>query len=153
MKSKKVTSILFVAGMFSMGCAVCEDLDARVCEDLGPEDCALLKEQKLNPSAQVKSGRGGRRGWMKELLFGPNGEECRVLGSDASYPQYLEGLKGVLASVRNAGAAAAAREAKGESMRAAAAERLEAARAKTEALRAKAEAARAAAAAKEEAAK
>lgn len=148
MKSKKITSILFVAGMLSMGCAVCEDLDARVCEDLGPEDCALLKEHNLNPSASVSSGRRVRRGWMKSLLFGPNGEECRVLGSDASYPQYLEGLKSAVASTRSAEAAKTERAEKGEAMRAAAAERIEAARAKAEAAKAKAEAARAAAAEK-----
>ncbi len=144
--NKKITSILIVAGMFSMGCAVCEDLDARVCEDLGPEDCALLKEREQNPSAQVRSGRT-RRGWMKELLYGPNGDECRTLGSDAAYPQYLEGLKGMLASMRSAEAAQAEREARGASMKAAATERVEAARARAEAAKAKAEAARAARAA------
>lgn len=105
MKSKKTVSILFVAGMLSMGCNVCEDLDTRMCADLGEEDCALWKEQGLNFVAQAKTRP---RAGLKQLLFGPDANSCQSAGSDAVYPQILEGAKMQIAALRKAEAAKAA---------------------------------------------
>lgn len=105
MKSKNTISILFVAGLLSLGCNVCEDLDARVCADLGAEDCALWKEQGLNYAAQAKSRP---RGAIKELLFGADAQTCQSAGSDAVYPKILEGAKMQVAALRKVEAAKAA---------------------------------------------
>jgi len=81
------------------GCNVCEDLDARVCADLGEEDCAYWKSKDLN---FTKTATGGRQKLFKSLLFGDGAETCRGLGSDAAYGPMLDGTKQAIAASRKA---------------------------------------------------
>lgn len=83
------------------GCNVCEDLDKRMCADLGAEDCALWKEAGLNFEAQA-AGREGRRGWFKKLFFGGNSAVCKNSGDDAVYPTILSSTKQAVAGLRKA---------------------------------------------------
>lgn len=82
-----------------MGCNVCEDLDARICADLGETDCAYWKSKELN---LTKTQTQGRQKLIKSLLYGDGAEQCRALGNDAAYGPMLEGIKQSLAAHRKA---------------------------------------------------
>ncbi len=97
---KKLLLTALVCG-YAMGCNVCEDLDARVCKDLGKEDCALWKENGLNYTAQAKKG-GGRRSMLKSVVFGPGATMCRSAGKEPAYSRMLEATKEALAATRKA---------------------------------------------------
>jgi hypothetical protein len=86
------------------GCNVCEDLDARMCTDLGAEDCAVWKEAGMNFEAQA-SGREGRKGWLKKLFFGSNSAVCNSSNDDSVYPTILSSTKQAVAGLRKAKAA------------------------------------------------
>lgn len=105
MQSKMSVLVLCVVGALVMGCNVCEDLDTRMCEDLGAEDCALWREKGLNFVAQAKSRP---RRMMKDTLFGADAQTCESAGSDAVYPQILQATKAQVAAVRKAQQAAGA---------------------------------------------
>lgn len=99
MQSKINVLMLCVVGALATGCNVCEDLDARMCEDLGAEDCALWREKGLNFVAQAKSRP---RSALKDMLFGADAQTCRSAGSDAVYSQILQGTKAQVAALRKA---------------------------------------------------
>ncbi|WP_437776897.1 hypothetical protein [Sorangium sp. So ce1097] len=91
--------MLCVVGALAMGCNVCEDLDTRMCEDLGAEDCALWREKGLNFAAQAKSRP---RKMLKDTLFGADAQTCESAGSDAVYSQILQATKAQIAALRKA---------------------------------------------------
>ncbi|WP_155798210.1 hypothetical protein [Sorangium cellulosum] len=91
--------VLCVVGALAMGCNVCEDLDARMCEDLGAEDCALWREKGMNFVAQAKSRP---RRMLKDALFGADSQTCQSAGSDAVYSQILQATKTQVAAYRKA---------------------------------------------------
>lgn len=93
------------------GCDVCGDLDERMCKDLGAEDCALWRENKLTFSDQSHSG-GGRRSGLKSLLFGDGSGVCSSAGNDAVYPQMLSSMKQAVGALRQAKKATEAAERK-----------------------------------------
>ncbi|WP_438015409.1 hypothetical protein WMF18_31675 [Sorangium sp. So ce315] len=99
MQSKIYVLMLCVVGALAMGCNVCEDLDARMCGDLGAEDCALWRENGLNFTAQAKSRP---RRMLRDTLFGADAQTCESAGSDAVYSQILQATKAQVAAVRKA---------------------------------------------------
>ncbi|WP_236644451.1 hypothetical protein [Sorangium cellulosum] len=99
MQSKMNVLMLCVVGALAMGCNVCEDLDARMCADLGAEDCALWREKGMNFVAQAKSRP---RRMMKDTLFGADAQTCESAGSDAVYSQILQATKTQMAAFRKA---------------------------------------------------
>lgn len=104
-RSRVVRTLLILGlGFGSIGCNVCEDLDARVCADLGEADCAYWKSKELN---FTKTATQGRQKLIKSLIFGDGAETCRALGSDAAYGPMLEGTKQSIAAQRKADEAAA----------------------------------------------
>lgn len=86
-------------GLTLSGCNVCEDLDAKVCADLGEADCAYWKSKELN---FTKTATQGRQKLIKSLVFGDGAETCRAIGSDAAYGPMLEGTKQSIAAQRKA---------------------------------------------------
>lgn len=92
--------MIILASTLTGGCKnVCEDLDARMCTDLGAEDCALWKEQGLNFVAQAKERP---RKFLRDTLFGPDAQACESAGYDATYQQILQATKAQLTAVRAA---------------------------------------------------
>jgi hypothetical protein len=98
MRTLQIVSLLIV-GVSSLACNVCEDLDERVCGDLGPEDCTVWKEKELNFTAQAKTRP---RRFLRSLLFGPDAESCRAAGSEPAYSQIVAGLKAQMPALRQA---------------------------------------------------
>jgi hypothetical protein len=88
------------------GCNVCADLDNRMCTDLGDESCKLWKEKAMNFEAQAKT-RGGRRNFLKSLLFGDDASICEASGKDETYAKILEGTKKSLEALKQAEARSA----------------------------------------------
>lgn len=85
------------------GCDVCGKLDERMCNDLGAEDCALWKENKMTFTDQTEGATGGgRRSGLKRLLFGSGSGVCSSAGDDAVYPQMLASMKQALSATRAA---------------------------------------------------
>ncbi len=99
-KLLRSSATLLLLGIVA-GCDVCADLDERMCKDLGAEDCALWKENKLTFSDQSSSS-GGRRGALKSLLFGDGSGVCSSAGNDAVYPQMVSSMKQAVAALRQA---------------------------------------------------
>lgn len=102
MKTKGLRlGVLLVLIGAAVGCDVCADLDERMCNDLGAEDCALWKENKMTFSDTTKAG-GGRRSGLKSLLFGDGSGTCSSSKNDAVYPQILSSTKQALEATRKA---------------------------------------------------
>lgn len=99
----RVISLIGLGAAF-LGCNVCEDLDERVCADLGEADCTYWKSKEMN---FTKTATGGRQKMLKSLIFGDGAETCRALGNDAAYSAMLEGTKQSLAAQRKADEATA----------------------------------------------
>lgn len=99
-KGLRLGALLILLGGIA-GCDVCGDLDERMCKDLGAEDCAMWKENKMTFSEQATSG-GGRRSGLKSLLFGDGSGVCSSSGSDAVYPQILSSTKQAIGALRQA---------------------------------------------------
>jgi hypothetical protein len=100
-KGLRLSATLILTSI-AAGCDVCGDLDERMCKDLGAEDCALWKENKLTFSDQSHSGGGGRRSGLKSLLFGDGSGVCSSAGNDAVYPQMLSSMKQAVGALREA---------------------------------------------------
>ena len=88
------------------GCKVCEDLDAKICTDLGAEDCKIWKEKQLNFT--VLAAKSPSRGALKTLIFGEGAEFCRSADSSSVYPKMLAGAKGQVAAYKDSAAKIAA---------------------------------------------
>lgn len=92
------------AGLFfalgSAGCRPCDDLDARLCTDLGSKDCAVWQnelDRRGSPSVLEGSSSTGRnmlkgRGLVKDILYGENGELCGRVDATA-YSAVLAGVR------------------------------------------------------------
>lgn len=112
MNSTQLLSATLILLAAATGCDVCGDLDERMCKDLGAEDCALWKENKLTFSDQSNSGGGGRRSGLKKLLFGDSSGVCSSASSDAVYPQMLSSMKQAVGALRKSKQATEAAAAK-----------------------------------------
>lgn len=100
MQSKTNILMLIVASALTMGCKnVCEDLDARMCADLGAEDCAVWKEQGKTFAGQAKQRP---RKFLRDTLFGPDAQSCESAGSEPTYSQILAATKVSIAATRKA---------------------------------------------------
>lgn len=75
------------------GCNVCEDLDTRMCTDLGAEACETWKAQGMNFTAQAKTRP---RNALKALFFGADAQTCQSAGSSTVYPTILDSTKKAL---------------------------------------------------------
>lgn len=69
-----------------MGCDPCEDLEEQICEDLGPEDCAIWKAPPVD-----KSGIGSDR---------MTSESCSNAKSGPTYDRLLAAARSAVASKR-----------------------------------------------------
>lgn len=107
---QRLSALIILLGA-AAGCDVCGDLDERMCKDLGAEDCAVWKENKMTFSEQSSSG-GGRRSGLKSLLFGDGSGVCSSAGNDAVYPQMLSSMKQAVGALRQSKKAVEASQAK-----------------------------------------
>lgn len=111
-KGLRFSALLILLGA-AAGCDVCGDLDERMCTDLGAEDCAVWKENKMTFTDQAEgSHSGGRRSGLKRLLFGEGSGVCSSAGNDAVYPQMLASMKQAVGAMRKSKQAVEAAEAK-----------------------------------------
>ena len=89
------------------GCRPCDDLDERICSDLGPQDCQVWTE-KLNKvgSASTSPTRFGRRTWIRAVFMGPNGQACSTQLD--MYDETLAAIRTAVQGQKTADAAVAA---------------------------------------------
>lgn len=92
-------TLILLGGLASLGCNVCEDLDTRMCDDLGADDCTIWKEEQLNYTAQAKTRP---RKFLQSLVFGADSTTCEAAGRDDVYPKILDATKLQIAAIRKA---------------------------------------------------
>ncbi len=99
-KYLSLNAVIITLG-FVAGCDVCGKLDERMCTDLGAEDCAVWKENKMTFTDQsANSSGGGRRSGLKGLIFGDSSGICTAADNDAVYPQMVSSMKQSVGAIR-----------------------------------------------------
>ena len=78
---------LLVASTAVVGCRPCEELEARICQDLGPEDCARWKAPPLD-----RTGLGSDR---------MSSEMCSNNLAEPKYSRIFDIARGLVESSKN----------------------------------------------------
>ncbi len=113
--SRSLLSITLAGACLALsGCNVCQDVDAKVCADLGPQDCALWKEKGFDFVTRAEEEGPRRRQFLRDLVFGKGSSTCQSATHDAVYPQMLAGFKAQVAAARASDEAVQAAEQKSQ---------------------------------------
>ena len=91
LRAKLLGPLLF--GLLTIGCRPCEELDERICTDLGATECQIWRGDlaKAGSASTSPVRYSGKYRWLSNLLMGPNGRACGT--QLQQYPQVLAGIR------------------------------------------------------------
>lgn len=82
------------------GCNVCEQLDEKICADLGEEDCAYWTDEMDRAGSPSRSAPGRQKA-MKKMLYGENAGVCEA--GLKNYDEVFAAVEVMIETQRNLG--------------------------------------------------